>query len=143
MNMKKHFIEFVRRGFIACGFGPLVLAVVYLVLKNQIKLETLSVSEVCIGIFSLYALAFIAGGINVIYQIERIPLMVSLLIHGVVLYMCYLATYLLNDWLQISLTSIMVFTAIFIVGYLLIWAIIYSIVKKDTAKVNELLKKNS
>ena len=33
--MKKFMLEFIRRGFIACGFGPLVLAVVYLILQKE------------------------------------------------------------------------------------------------------------
>ena len=73
--MKKAVLEFIRRGFIACGFGPLVLAIFYLILQRQAAVQTLTVNQVCLGIFSLYALAFIAGGMNVIYQIERLPLM--------------------------------------------------------------------
>ena len=77
---------------------------------------------------------------NVIYQIERIPLMVAILIHGVVLYISYLSTYLLNDWLEWGVTPILVFSGIFIVGYLAIWAIIYSIIKKRTERLNIILK---
>ena len=83
--MKKHILEFVRRGMMACGFGPIVLAILYLILRHHGVVETLSVSQVCIGIFSLAALAFIAGGMNMIYQVERLPLMGAILIHGVVL----------------------------------------------------------
>ena len=32
--MRKNILEFFRRGFIACGFGPLVLAVFYLILQT-------------------------------------------------------------------------------------------------------------
>lgn len=35
----------------------------------------------------------------------------------------------------------LVFTCIFIVGYLAIWAVIYSVIKKNTDKINEMLKK--
>ncbi len=139
--MKKLVLEFLRRGLIACGFGPIVLAIVYLVLHNLALVDTLTVNQVCIGVFSLTALAFIAGGMNVIYQIERMPLMFAILIHGVVLYISYLATYLLNDWLEWGATPILVFTAIFVVGYFVIWAIIYSIIKRKTAKLNEILTK--
>lgn len=141
MNMKNYITEFIRRGFIACGFGPLVLAVIYLILKNYGDVQSLAINEVCLGIFSLSTLAFVAGGINVIYQIERIPLAISILIHGVVLYICYLITYLLNGWLQSGLIPLMVFTIVFVIGYLLIWAVIYFITKKNTVKVNEMLKK--
>jgi len=125
---------------VACGFGPIVLAILYLILQHQANLETLTVNQVCLGIFSLSALAFIAGGMNVIYQIEKLPLMVALLIHGGVLYISYLGTYLLNGWLEWGATPILVFSGIFAFGYLVIWAIIYSITKRNTEKLNIILK---
>ena len=139
--MKKYVLEFLRRGVAACSFGPIVLAILYLVLQANGILQTLTVNQVCVGIFSLSALAFIAGGMNVVYQIERLPLMVAILIHGGVLYISYLATYLLNDWLEWGVTPVLVFSGIFIVGYLAIWAVIYSIIKRNTEKINEILKK--
>ena len=139
--MKKFVLEFFRRGFIAAGIGPIVLAIVYLILQYSADINTLTVHEVCIGIFSLTTLAFIAGGMNAIYQVERLPLMTAILIHGGVLYIGYLGTYLLNNWLDFGIIPIIVFTAIFVVGYIVIWAIIYSIIKRNTAKLNEMLKK--
>ncbi len=139
--MKKFIVDFLRRGVVVCGFGPIVLAIVYLFLKAFGVVEVLTVEQVCIGIFSLTALAFVAGGINAIYQIERLPLMAAILLHGIVLYLGYLATYLLNDWLGVGPLPIIIFSAIFVVGYIAIWIIIYSIIKKNTAKLNESLKK--
>ena len=139
--MKKNILEFLRRGFVACGFGPIVLAILYLILQHEAEIETLTVNQVCLGIFSLSALAFIAGGMNVIYQIERLPLMVAILIHGGVLYISYLVTYLLNNWLEWGTIPILVFSGIFILGYLMIWAIIYCIIRKRTERLNEILKK--
>ena len=138
--MKKIVTEFFRRGFTACGLGPMVLVVLYGILWRQCGVLTLTVREVCVGILSLSALAFLAGGMNVVYQIERLPLMVAILIHGSTLYLSYLAVYLLNGWLQSGTAPILVFTGIFIVGYLTIWAIIYAITRRNTAKINELLK---
>ena len=139
--MKKTVKEFFRRGIAACGLGPIVLAILYLILQYNGVVESLTVNEVCVGILSLSALAFIAGGMNVIYQIERLPLMVAILIHGGVLYVSYLTTYLLNDWLDWGTAPVLLFTGIFVIGYLLIWAVIYSIIKRNTEKLNESLKK--
>ena len=138
--MKKNVLEFFRRGLIACGFGPIVLAIFYLILQHQCAVETLTVNQVCLGIFSLSALAFIAGGMNVIYQIERLPLMVAILIHGGVLYISYLVVYLINGWLKSGVTPFLVFSGIFIIGYMAVWAVIYSITKKRTERINEKLK---
>ena len=139
--MKKIIWEFFRRGLTACGLGPIVLAVLYLILQAQGGIEVLTVNQTCVGIFSLSALAFVAGGMNALYQIERLPLMVAILIHGSVLYISYLGAYLVNGWLEGGMVPILVFSGIFLVGYLVIWAIIYSIIKKNTAKLNEVLKK--
>ena len=138
--MKKYVMDFLRRGFLACGLGPIVLAIFYLILQHQAAVETLTVNQVCLGIFSLTALAFLAGGMNAIYQVEQLPLMVAILIHGGVLYLGYLAAYLVNGWLESGVTPILVFSAIFVLGYLIIWLIIYSIIRKRTAKLNEILK---
>lgn len=138
--MKKMVLEFFRRGAAACGLGPLVLAVLYLILQKTGNLETLTVSQVCTGIFSLSALAFLAGSLNVVYQVERLPLMAAVTIHGVVLYACYLVTYLVNGWLENGMMSLLVFTCIFAVGYLLIWAVIYCIIRRNTDSLNEMLQ---
>ena len=138
--MKKFVLEFLRRGFAACGMGPIILAILYLILQQTAAVETLTVNQVCIGIFSITALAFIAGGMNAIYQIERLPLMVAILIHGSVLYISYLVTYLLNDWLDWGVMPIVVFSAIFLVGYIVIWALIYSKTKNRTERLNEAQK---
>ena len=137
--MKQVIGEFFRRGLLACGFGPLILVVVYLILQ-QAGVQTLTVCEVCLGIVSLWGLAFLAGGMNVVYQIERLPLMGAILMHGLVLYVGYLVTYLVNDWLAWGMTPVLVFTAIFVLGYLAVWAVIYTVTKQNTAKVNEMLK---
>ena len=137
--MKKNVLGFVRKGLISCGFGPLILAVVYLILQQESGLETLTVNEVCMGIFSLSALAFVAGGTNVVYQMERLPLALAILIHGGVLYLSYLGTYLLNGWLERGTRPVLVFTGIFVVGYLAIWAVIYFVTRRKTARLSHSL----
>ena len=138
--MKKNIWEFIRRGMTACGIGPIVLAILYLILQHQGRLQTLTVNQVCLGIFSISILAFVAGGMNVIYQMERLPLMAAITIHGGVLYISYLITYLVNDWLQWGVTEILVFSGIFVLGYIIIWLIIYSIIKRNTEEINKVLQ---
>ena len=138
--MRRFVFDFLRRGVTACGLGPIVLAIVYLILQQVDNVHTLSVNEVCVGIFSLLALAFVAGGMNAIYQIERLPLMIAILIHGGVLYLSYLVTYVLNDWLDFGIISLVVFSTIFVVGFIVIWAVIYLVIRNKTAKMNEILK---
>ena len=140
--MKKNILDFFRRGLTACGLGPIILVIFYRILQRQGAIETLNVDQVCRGIMSLTALAFVAGGMNVIYQAERLPLMAAILIHGSVLYVSYLGTYLLNGWLEWGTTPVLVFSGIFVLGYLAVWAVIYSITKRNTEKLNQILKQN-
>ena len=138
--MKKLITEFFRRGLIACGFGPIVLAVLYLILHYKGLIDTLTVNQVCTGIFSITALAFTAGGMNAVYHIERLPLMSAILIHGIILYFSYLGAYLINDWIEWGTTPILVFSGIFVVGYMAVWAIIGCVTKRNTKKLNKMLK---
>lgn len=138
--MKKVALEFLRRGVMSCGVGPIILAVLYLILHHNGVVENVSVKELCVGIFSLTALAFVAGGINALYQLERLPLMAAILIHGSVLYVSYLMTYLVNGWLEWGRVPVLVFTGIFVVGYLVIWAVIYFVIKRKTKNLNKMLK---
>ena len=139
--MKRFISDFLRRGSVACGLGPIVLAILYLILRQSADVVTLTVDQVCVGIFSLTVLAFLAGGMNAVYQIERLPLMVAILIHGAVLYAGYLVTYLLNGWLEGGIMPVVIFTGVFVLGYLVIWGIIYAITKRNTEKLNAHLQK--
>ena len=69
-----------------------------------------------------------------------VVLAVAILIHGGVLYGAYLGTYLLNGWLAWGTTPILVFSGIFIFGYLAVWAVIYGITRRNTARLNAMLK---
>ena len=128
------------RGLVACGFGPAVLAIVYLAIEGSGVALELGAVEVALGIFSLSALAFISGGMTAVYQVEKLPLLLAILLHGGALYLAYLATYLVNSWLEDGLIPILVFSGIFIVGYVIIWAIIYLINRRRIAKINTILK---
>lgn len=139
--MKQFITEFLRRGVIACGIGPLVLAALYLILQSADAVDVLTVNQVCTGIVSLTALAFAAGGMNAVYQIERLPLMAAILIHGGVLYFGYLITYLLNDWLEWGSRPLLVFSVIFVLGYLVIWTVIYTVTRRHTERLNRQFSK--
>ncbi len=115
---------------------------VYLILRKTAGIEAVEVGQIAIGIFSITALAFIAGGLNALYRVERLPLMWAILIHGAVLYLAYLCAYVLNDWLDSGIIPLIIFTIVFIIGYLIIWAIIYSFIRRSTAKINRMIAEN-
>ena len=138
--MKKFWKEFLFRGLISCGGGPVVLAIIYGVSGATGAVRQLSPGEVCVGILTVTLLAFFAAGMTAIYQVEQLPLPTAILLHGGALYLAYILIYLLNGWLKRSLIPILVFTGIFVAGYALIWLIIYRVNKAKIEKLNKLLK---
>lgn len=138
--MKKFWKEFLFRGLICAGGGPIVLAIIYGILGATGEVNQLTPNEVCMGILTITLLAFIVAGMTAIYQMEQLPLPTMILLHGGALYLAYILTYLLNGWLINQLTPILIFTGIFVGGYALIWLIIYCVEKMKTEKLNKLLK---
>lgn len=135
--MKKFILQFIHRGFLAGGGGPLILAIIYAFLLHFHVIEYLKAEEVIIGIITSFVLAFVAGGIQAVYQIEKLPLLWAILIHGLVLYLDYIIIYLMNDWLKWE--KVWIFTVCFFIGYGIIWLFIYFVTKKKTDQLNSKL----
>ena len=136
--MKKYIPEFLKRGIMAAAGGPVVLAIVYGILGATGTVSTLTPQEACLGILSITLMAFIAGGITMVYTVEELPLIFAILIHGGVLYVDYLIMYLLNRWIPRG--GIGWFTGIFFAGFALIWVIVYLCIRHKTEDLNEKLK---
>lgn len=138
--MKKFWSDFFLRGLIAAAGGPVVLAIIYGILGKTGTVTALSPDEVCMGILTITLLALVVGGMSAIYQVERLPLLSAILIHGFVLYAVYILIYLINGWLVSQLVPILVFTGIFIAGYAVIWTCIYLYHRKKITAINRSLK---
>ena len=95
--------------------------------------------EIFKGIISTSLLAFLMASINLIYENDRLNLGIKILIHGLVIYIGYLVIYLLNDWIKKDLTTILVFSIIFILGYILVWTIIYFVDRNKINKLNKII----
>lgn len=140
--MKKFLSNFFLRGLLAAAGGPVVLAIVYGILGATGAVTALTPKEVSLGILTVTVLALCVGGMTAIYQVERLPLLSAILIHGGVLYAAYIIIYLINGWLKQQLIPILIFTGIFLVGYAVIWLIIYFSTKAKTDQLNKKLKKH-
>ncbi len=134
--MKKHMLDFLSRGLLGMGFGPIVMAIVYGILGACDLVDVLSVDEVVRGILTISLMAFIAAGITSIYQIDRLPLPPAILLHGAALYLDYLIVYLVNGWLALSSTAFWIFTACFFAGYAVVWIFIWLGIRSTTARLN-------
>ena len=139
--MKKYILDALHRGLVACGAGPVVLAIIYIILSSNGSAEAISPMDAAKGILTITELAFVSGALTELYQIERLPLFPALLIHGGVLYLDYLFVYLINGWLKTGSQPMAVFSVIFVLGYALVWAIIYLSTRKKTKMLTEQLKK--
>ena len=137
--IKRYYKKFLLRGIISMGFGPIVLAIIYASLGFSGVVESVSVFEMSLGIITISVLAFISGALTMLYQIEEIPLLWSILAHGVVLYTAYATVYVVNSWLKPGIIPFVVFTSIFVISYIIIWTAIYLITKKQTDKLSEII----
>ena len=63
--MKKNIKDFFKRGLVAAWGGPVIMAIVWAVLKSAGVVETLTVDQVVLGIISTTVMAFIAAGVSV------------------------------------------------------------------------------
>ena len=138
--MKKYVLEFIKRGLMAASGGPIILAIIYGILGATGKATSFTPNEVCMGTLTITLMAFVAAGISIVYQMEQLPLASAIAIHAGVLYLDYLAMYLLNSWIPRDWTGIGIFTAIFAVGYGLVWVCIYFGIKAKTDRINRKLR---
>ena len=135
--MKKFIVEFLKRGAMFAGLGPVILSIVYIFLGANGVVETVPVTTLIREILTSMLLAFIAAGISAVYQTEKLQLGMASLIQGSVLFADYLIIYLLNGWLPFKWQAIALFTAIFLAVFLTICLIIYLSVRAKIKKLNE------
>lgn len=137
--MKKYIKEFCKRGLIAFGFGPIIMAIVYFALSIAGVEGSLSFAELAKQILLVSVMAFLASGISVVYQIEKLPLPIAILIQASVLYVDYISIYLINGWLKSATLPILIFTVAFVLGFAVIWIAVYFVTKKATKAFNKRL----
>ena len=135
--MKRYVKEFLFRGCVFGGFGPIVCAIIILIISIFEKDLIITANEYFTSVISLYLLAFVVAGCSILYQIDSLGIAVSTLIHMGLLYVCYLTTYLLNNWINCRIQDILIFSGAFIGGYLIVWTIIYCILKINANKLNK------
>ena len=133
--MSKYLKEFLRRGLMFGGFGPIIMAIIILCVS---KTEGLSFSgnEIFFAVISTYLLAFIQAGVSVFNQIDEWSILKSTFIHLSSLYLAYLSCYLLNSWIPFEWGVVLVFTMSFVVLYFIVWLIVFITVKKTTQHLN-------
>ncbi len=138
--MNRYLKEFLHRGLVFAGFGPIVLGIIFFVLEKPLDDFSVSGGQILLGVVSTYILAFVQAGVSVFNQIEHWSLPKSLFCHFGMLYAVYVICYILNSWIPFEWGVIGIFTAIFVVTYFVVWFTVYFIVKATGKKLNATLK---
>ena len=138
--MNKYLKEFLHRGLVFSGFGPIIMGIIYVILQNTVKDFSLKATEVCLAIVSTYILAFLQAGATVFNQIENWSLPKSLLCHFTTIFAAYSICYILNSWIPFEPKVLLIFAAIFIVVYFIVWITVCLTLKSVSIKMNKKLK---
>ena len=132
--------DFFLRGLLFSGFGPIIAGIVYLVLHYVLEDFALTGVEVFTAILSTYLLTFVHAGASVFNQIESWPMAKSTLCHFGVLYIAYILCYIVNSWIPFEPAVLGIFTAIFAVGYAVIWLAVYVSIRVTVKRLNRSLR---
>lgn len=138
--MNKYLKEFLLRGMMFSGLGPIILGIIYFILSKAVNDFFLSSFEILLGIVSTYILAFVQAGATVFNQIEHWPITKSLFCHFGLLYVAYVVCYISNSWIPFEWDVVGLFTVVFVVLYFVIWFTVYFIVKATGKKLNSVLR---
>lgn len=138
--MNKYVKEFLHRGLIFGGFGPIVVGIVFVILQYTVEGFSLSGMQVLLAVVSTYLLAFIQAGATVFNQIEHWSTVKSILCHFGSLYVAYSVCYIANSWIPFEPMVLVIFTAIFVVSFFVLWTVVYLSVRAATKKFNKTLQ---
>ena len=137
--MKKTLKEFLVRGMMFGGFGPIVAGLVLFIIDLAGERVALDGAQTMVMVVSTYLLSFVQAGASVFSSIDGWPVAKRMGIHFALLYVAYVSCYLVNSWIPFRIEVVAIFTAIFVVIYLLIWLTTYFIVLKTCKKLNKSL----
>lgn len=119
------------------GFGPIIAAIVYLIISYTSEDFSLGGFDVFVAVISTYLLAFVQAGASVFNQIEKWSLAKASLCHMLSIYAAYICCYLVNSWIPFDIAVVGIFTAIFVAGYFVIWLTVFFTVKATITKMNK------
>ena len=138
-NMNYYVKEFLKRGLMFSGLGPIVAGIVYLCIENSGTEVNLSGSTMLLAIVTTYIIAFIHAGSSVFNIVESWSRVKGLLFQLISIYVVYTVGYLLNSWLPLKIEVIIIYTVIFVLAFLTVWLAIFFITKSVTKKLNDKL----
>ncbi len=139
--MNRYVKEFMHRGLLFGGFGPIILGIVLACIEAADASFSITAVQILLGVVSTYLLAFMQAGSTVFEQIEHWSTVKSVFFHFLSLYAAYVGCYLLNSWIPFEKMVVFIFTGIFVVGFFAIWGIVVASVKIAEKRLNKILHK--
>ena len=139
--MNKYFKEFLHRGLMFGGFGPIIVGIVFAILGVTVEDFHIDAWQILLAIVSTYVLAFVQAGASVFNQIEHWSVGKSLLWHFVSIYLAYSLCYIANVWIPFEPMVLLIFTAAFAVTYFIVWFSVYFAVRATQKRLNKNLRK--
>lgn len=132
--------RFLQRGVAFGGFGPIIVGIVFYIISLTLEGFSLGGGEVFLAILSTYILAFVQAGASVFNQIEEWPQAKCTFVHFLTLYLAYVLCYLVNSWIPFDINVVLIFTAIFVAGYFIVWLAVFISIKAVSKKLNAKIK---
>ena len=129
--------EFIKRGFMFSGLGPVTAALVIFIISRFDENLQLGALQILLMVISTYILAFVQAGATVFNQIEHWSVPKSLICHFSSLYAAYVLCYIVNTWIPFNINVIFVFTAIFVITFFVIWTTVFLTVRHLSKKLNK------
>ncbi len=139
-EMNRYLKDFLHRGLMFGGFGPIVMGIIYLVLSKTVADFELTAVQVFLAVLTTYSMAFIQAGATVFNSIEHWSVPKSLLCHFSLLYAVYSIAYVANSWIPFDVKVLIVFSVIFIAVYFGVWLTVYFSLKAASNRMNKKLK---
>lgn len=135
--MNKYLKEFLHRGLMFGGFGPIILGIIFLIISKTTSEFGVTATQISIGIVSTYMIAFLQAGASVFNQIDGWSVPKSTFYHFLTIYVAYIGAYLFNSWIPFDPKVILIFTLIFAVVYIIIWLTVVISIKIVSKKLNQ------
>ena len=139
-SMNKYVKEYLKRGLMFAGFGPVVAGIIYLIIESCGVELGLTGLDIFLAIISTYIMAFVHAGSSVFNDIESWGKAKSMFFQLTSIYAVYVIGYLVNHWIPYTLQGIGIFSAAYVIGYLTIWFSVYYVTKRISKSLNEKLK---
>lgn len=139
--MNKYVKEYLRRGIIFSGLGPIVFGIVIAIVGAVTPDFSIAGWQILLGIVSTFIIAFVQAGSTIFNQIDSWSPVKGCLLQLASLYVVYVGSYLVNSWIPFDWIVIVIFTVIFVATFFLIWLIVFIVNKAITKNMNKHLIK--